>query len=235
MEFTNFNASVMDGSCSDLSVILSKSLDLDSRYQNFYINVPPGWEYETIVLSSDSPDYEFVYNGRYHVYYDYWIAQMWNGMRTVRLILHEFIRSVLLEGISATPPIFTKPEHTQQLQASMDTLFEMQADILASVPQHLGVTQKPKPKPASPSAAEAPRCLDRTLAVFPWTNFSEHNDETFPLVRASGPYFLMWPLWFSGALSISTKEVKQFVIKNLRAIGEKMGSKSSFCVLPLPP
>lgn len=225
MEFTNFNASVLGGSLTDPEVILEKSLELDARYRFFYTNVPPGWEYETVLLDADS-DCDFVYSGRYHIYYDYWIAQMWNGMRTVRIILHEFIREVLLKGFSAQPPLFTKPEHTAQLQLSTDTLYEMQADILASIPQHLGVT--PRPRPTSPSEAEAPRCLDRTLAVFPWTNFSEHNDETFPLVRASGPYFLMWPLWFAGALGISTKEVKLFVAKNLKAIGETMGSKS-FC------
>jgi hypothetical protein len=218
MEFTNFNASVMDGSCSDYQVVLEKSLDLDARYQLFYTNVPPGWEYETVVLDEDSSYYEFIYNGRYHVYYDYWIAQMWNGIRTVRIILHEIIRQVLLKGISAQPPLFTKREHTTQLQISTDTLYEMQADILASVPQHLGVTPRPRP------TAESPRCLDRTLAVFPWTNFSDYNYEMFPVVRASGPYFLMWPLWFTGALSISTKEVRQFVAKNLKAIGDTMGS-----------
>lgn len=217
MEFTNFRASVIDGSSSDLEVILAKALDLDSRYLYFFNNVAPGWEYQTVF---DGVECDFVYKGHYHIYFDYWIAQMWNGMRTVRALLNELIRDVLLKGFATKPPLFTKPAHTAQFQISTDILYEMQADILASVPQHLGVTPRPAPSPSA-----APRSNDQTLAVFPWTNFSEHNDESFPVVRASGPYFLMWPLWFAGIMDVATEPIRQFVVKNLMYIAETMGSK----------
>jgi hypothetical protein len=95
MEFTKFNASVSDGTCSDPEIIISRSLDLDARYRFFYTNIPAGWEYETVFLDAESRS-GFVYNGHYHVCYDYWNVQMWNGMRTVRIILHEFMRGVPL-------------------------------------------------------------------------------------------------------------------------------------------
>lgn len=180
-------------------------------------NVPVGWEYRTVLVDQD---YEFVYNRRYHIYHDYWIAQMWNGIRTVRVILNEQIRNCLLKGFAAKPPLFTKPEHTAQFQISTDTLYKMQSDILASVPQHLAITPRP-----TPYASVAPRTLDRTLTLFPWTNFNESNAESFSMVRASGPYFLMWPLWLTGVMDVVTEEVRQFAAKNLRHIAETMGSK----------
>ena len=94
MEFTNFNASVMGGKLTNPETILERCLDLDSKYKEFYTNVPPGWEFQTVQLDPGS-ECEFVYNGRYHVYFDYWIAQMWNGIRTVRIILHECSSSLL--------------------------------------------------------------------------------------------------------------------------------------------
>jgi hypothetical protein len=229
MEFTNFHASVVDGSCSDPVAVLTRCLELDGRYLEIFNEVPTGWRYQTVFVDTD---FDFIFKRRYHLYYDYWIAQMWNGMRTVRVILNEKIRYILLEGFAAKPPLFTKPEHTLQLQISTDTLYEMQSDILASVPQHLGLTPRP---PSSPSAAtNPPQSDDLAITVFPWTNFSERNEETFPVVRTSGPYFLLWPLWFAGVMDVATDEVREFASKNLRVIGNTMGVSKTQSYSPFP-
>ena len=227
MDFTNFHAAVVDGSISDPEVILTRSLELDGRYLEIFDDIPPGWRYQTIFADEDSG---FIYNRRYHIYYDYWIAQMWNGMRTVRVILNEKIRDILLEGFAAKPPRFNKPEHTAQFQISTDTLYQMQADILASVPQHLGATPCP---PSTPSAANNPPQINDQL--LPWSNFPERNEDTFPVVRASGSYFLLWPLWFAGVMDVATEPVRIFAIRNLKFIGNMMGVSSPRVFRPPPP
>ena len=218
MRFTNFRAAIHDGSISDPLVILAQCLELDGEYLEIFNDVPVGWRYQTIDVESDS---DFIYNGRYHIYHDYWIAQMWNGMRTVRVILNEKIREILINGFAAKPPLFAKPEHTAQFQISTETLYQMQADILASVPQHLGFTSR---SPPSPSAVTNPaQSSDMAATIFPWTNFNESNEEKFPVVRASGPYFLLWPLWFAGVMDVATDPIREFAIRNLRFVGRTMG------------
>jgi hypothetical protein len=76
-------------------------------------NTPQGWEYETVFTDIDS---EFIFDGRYHVYYDCWMGYMWNALRSVRILLNEIIRDTLLEGFSSKPPRFIDSDHTAQFQ-----------------------------------------------------------------------------------------------------------------------
>jgi hypothetical protein len=220
MEFTNFSASMNDGTVSDPVIVMNRCFEIDGKYMEIFNNVPDGWKYQTIL---NDEDMDYVYKRRYHIYYDYWIAQLWNGMRTVRIMLHEKIRLLLLEGFAMKPPLFTTPEYSLQYQASTDTLHQMQADILASVPQHLGLTPRAPPSIAPWAATRIPQGDDMGTTVMPWTGFNDSNSEQFPVVRASGPYFLLWPLWFAGIISITTPDVRDFVTRNLRFIGNKMG------------
>lgn len=57
--------------------------------------------------------------------------------------MNRTICDVLLKGFLAKPPIFVALEHTAQFQISTDALFQLCADILASVPQYIGHSPKP--------------------------------------------------------------------------------------------
>ena len=209
-----FRARLYDKTISDPEVILNKAIELDGVFvELFTTRLPPQWEYVTMYTDQNS---DLIWNGRYHIYYDYWISQVWNGMRTARIMLNLTIRDTLLEGFSCKPPRFTGLEHSAQFQLSTDTLFEMQADILYTVPQHLGYLPTITSNQYSSNAAESSIRL-------PWTQFSDENKDGFPILRMSGPYLLLWPLWFTGILNIATDELKQYVIRNLRTMGETMG------------
>lgn len=122
-------------------------------------------------------------------------------------MLHQMIRGLLLKGFSSKPPRFTTPEYTAQFQASTDILNTMQADILATVPQHLGYVSS---KNSSTSSTHAEM-------------FLQNN----PALRLSSPYFLMWPLWLVGVMDFATEEVVDFVLKNLRTMGKVMGIRQA--------
>jgi hypothetical protein len=121
-------------------------------------------------------------------------------------MLNEIIRGTLLKGFAITPPIFTDTEYAARFQISTDILYELQADILRSVPQHLG--KFPEPKVSSDTR----------------TSISGNNHEgDYTDARMSGGAFLIWPLWFAGGMDITTEEVRQFVIRNLQSVGNYMG------------
>ena len=204
MEFANFRAGIMKGTISDPDVIVARSLELDGILLAYHINPPVGWEYESVYTEEK---FDVVYKGRYDVYFDYWIAQVWNAMRTIRIMLHEQIRATLLRGFNSKPPRYTQSEHTAQFQISTDLVHELQAEIIASVPQHLGCISK------SPSANS-----DRFI-----TNLMGYLDADSNMIRMSGGYFLIWPLWFCGVMDTATEEVQQYVMKILRSIGRNMG------------
>jgi hypothetical protein len=129
---------------------------------------------------------------------------MWNSLRTTRILLNEMIRDTLLAGFSARPPVFNSTEYTAQFQISTDTIYEMQADILCTVPQHIGYF---------PDGGTTFKTL------------SEVDQSMLPTIKMAGGSFLLWPLWLAGILDISTEEVRRFVIRNLNSIGRTMGIK----------
>jgi len=235
IEFADFRSKIRARVITDPKTILSKALELDGIFLELFSNVPPGWRYETVYTDAD-PD--IVFNKRYHVYHDYWMAQLWNAMRSIRILLNEEIRDILLVGFSSKPPLFLGPEYTAQFQISTDVLYELAADILATVPQHLGYVSKYNGQTSTSNSA-APANSDQTNSRFFWTDFEDsspplsksshplfwhrHDSTAHLMIRASGGCFLLWPLFLVGVMGITTDPIRRWVIKNLECIGHSMG------------
>lgn len=203
MEFTVLRGNIESGTLTDPKVILENVLELDHRMVTlFTTDLQAEWKYKTIYTDLKR---DWIYKGRYHVYRDHWVSQLWNGMRCIRTFIHDMIRELLLKNQTTDLANFDAPAYTAQLQASTEILFEMQSDILATVPQHFGFTTS--------------------------LNSSSHSTEPLlepyhrknPALSMSGPYFLMWPLCLAGALDIATEEARAFAINNLKAIAKTMG------------
>ncbi|KAN0090409.1 hypothetical protein V8E51_018988 [Hyaloscypha variabilis] len=203
VRFSTLHADMVQKKLTDRETILSKCLELDAKLLKIQTDPQPGWEYTTVFTEEKS---EHIFNGRYHVYHDYWMAQMWNTLRTARILLNEVIRNTLLEGFSTSPPAFSSAEHTAQFQIATDTMYEMQADTLYSVPQHIGYF---------------PQGETRFQTV------AEVDQPNLPSIKMSGGAFLMWPLWLAGILDVSTEEIRRFVKNNLDFIGTTMGIKQA--------
>jgi hypothetical protein len=237
--FANFRSETRSGAISDPQEIISKALEIDGTLLGMFSVAPPGWEYETIFTDAADPD--LVYNGCYHVYYDHWVAQLWNGMRSVRLLLNEQVRELILAGLASKPPRFLGPEYTAQVQISTDVILQMQADILASVPQHLGfagVKRASSYAPPSLSSEPSPE-ENQQKSSFIWNDFfnsthfvgtpSQIPSET-PMIRAAGGYFLMWPLFLCGVMDLASRSSQRWVSRLLRYIGETMGIQQALVI-----
>jgi len=213
--YASFNASIIAGSYFDHKFIIARAVELDNVLQDFFANAPSRWGYETVFTGRDS---DIIYDGRYHIYYDYYIARIWNAMGVLRILLNVRIRDALLKGFSSKPPVFNQSENAAQFQISTDLLYKLQADILASIPQHLGVVSR------STSLFHPNSSLDNKLYMSNslLTRFRD-NAEDFQSMSMSGGYFIIWPLWFAGMLDIAREPVRQFVIKNFKSIGLNIG------------
>lgn len=206
MKFACLRADVKQNILTDPHEILRRALEIDGVMLDLESGTPrSGWSYETVYTDEAC---DFVWNGQYHVYYDYWIAQIWNGLRVIRIMANEMIRNILLKGFAALPPVFSLPEHTAQFQISTDTLYQLQADVLHSVVQHVGYFPKPTEK-FQHESVESKKIFDL--------------HEELADIRMSGGSFLLWPLYLVGMMDFSGVAVREFVIKNLIAIGHRMG------------
>lgn len=215
---TNFRAYVRCGDISNPPEILARAHEIDSAALSICANAPSLYEYETIHTNAE-PSLIFV--GRYHVYQNYMSATVWNGMRNIRMMVQEIIRDTLVKLHSSTLSSSAYEQYTAQYQASTDTLRQLQSDIIASVPQHLGYA------PGSSTYGGA------SGHYFPWSNFNSHVVTSIkspkshsvgpPTIRAFGGYTLPWALYVAGAVDVATEPIQEWIIETLQTIGRSMG------------
>jgi len=184
-QYTLFRAALKNGHIPD-SEIIPTALKFDRDMVHIFSDVPSGWLYETV---HNATDFEMAYNGSYDIYYDAWIAQIWNSMRLCRMMLHESIRYHLLQRLNSPSPGFTFQYCVAQLQASTDILIDMRDGILRSIPQGCGlVTRKPftytnRPKPTIPKSPTPP--LPNSFDNFSFTDLL--NDLATPSFSPPNP------------------------------------------------
>lgn len=133
IDFTIFRAAARDCEIVGPRNVVNAALEIDARFIQGINDLPESWRCTT-VYTDDNP--HLIWNGCYTVYPQYWMAHVWNGVRTCRIMLHEMIRDQLLSASFAITPIFTDEESEAQLDSSISVMLGMQAEILASVPQH---------------------------------------------------------------------------------------------------
>ena len=215
---TNFRAHVVSGVISDPQEILSRALELEQTALSVFDNAPSVYDYETVYTDEDRG---IIFADCYHVYQDYMAATVWNGIRTIRMMLQEMIRDAIEKLRSYTSSHSMDDQYTAQYQKSTRILYQLQSEIIASVPQHLGYLSKKSNSSAAPSHN------------FLWSHFKYRASNPFhsfnttpndsPMIRAMGGYPLPWALYLVGAVDIATRPVQDWVICTLHEIGRSMG------------
>ncbi|KAI9739879.1 MAG: hypothetical protein M1818_004935 [Claussenomyces sp. TS43310] len=184
--------------------LLSHAVELDRRLENLITELPVHWRFKTV--NDPGADPRIVYHSTYHVYYNTWVAKVWDGMRACRIMLDQAIYSLLLrEGLTWAPSELSPDggTYTALLQRVSDTMMEMRDGILASVPQMLGFVHH--------EASMGTSYLDCSSTSMPRP------------VTASGAYFLLWYLHLAGSLPLNTLETCAWVVDRLRAIRSATG------------
>ncbi|KAK8182095.1 uncharacterized protein BKA78DRAFT_57200 [Phyllosticta capitalensis] len=216
VELANFRADVQKHRISDPHQIIARCIELDTAILSNMQAFPEDVAY-TRIYTTEDPD--VVLDGFYDIYPDFWMVQIFNTMRNFRILLHGMVRGTLLRGFSAKPPLFTSPEYTRQLQLSVDTLYSLQADVCASVPQQIGYASRAKRRGQQPPALHQP-----------WRDFDQDllpvrpiGTEYLPIIRSSGNNLLNWSLFLVGNMDITTDKTRAWVIDRLEEIGSMMG------------
>jgi hypothetical protein len=140
IDFTVFRAAVHDRRIVGTRAVIDGALALDQRFIDIFSDVPPEWRY--VVKHTDEMPH-LVWNKTYHVYSYAWVVQLWNGMRTCRILLHQIIRRHLSSDALATVPEFTYEEAVAQMASSVSITLQLQQDILSSISHQSIAFQNP--------------------------------------------------------------------------------------------
>lgn len=218
MRFAKLRSDVVHFHETDPLVIYARCIELDNILENLANNPPEHWRIHTIFTDA-APD--FIYNGCYHINTENLVTQSWNALRIVRFMLNEIVRDLLTPGPTPSVPLrtsLTGPEFDAQRLKSVAAMYAIQDEILYSVPQHTGAT------PEHTDSIIRASIPVRTV----WSDFRDHPDHERPLAKISGALFLIWPLWFVGINDTASDEIKRFVVRHLRMVGDRMGIKQAY-------
>ena len=127
------------------------------------------------------------------------------------MVVHETIRTKILQGFNSQPSSFTDQKYITQLQKTIEIIGEMRDEILRSVPETLGIIPQ----------------------ILPGTGTSKHLDaEISGSAKAAQPpawkgAMLLWPLWIATSVKISPPSIRQLAMQRLRYLSEHMGLRQA--------
>ncbi|KAL1596606.1 hypothetical protein SLS60_009254 [Paraconiothyrium brasiliense] len=138
----DFRADILNHRVTDLQTIVDRAIEIDEEAKKVFEAVGSEWNYLVETCDAGTPG---VFGTEYHIYPHLASAQTWNWLRYIRIYIHDILRNALIAGFSSTPPIFVGKKYMELLTDSTETLYKMQSDIFASMPQYLHDTPKVPP------------------------------------------------------------------------------------------
>jgi hypothetical protein len=183
--------------------LMRRAQQLDQQAASWMRSVPEHWHYRTLCWEDTVPGGDYsraeVFPGRVDAYPDFWIASVWNMVRTARLILASVVVRCAA-WVCARVDYRTTPEYATAARTCADMI----TDIIASVPYHLGWHAKR-------------RHLfdDKSLSGFAC---GEEDG-----MKGLAGYFLTWPLACVMNQDYVSDAQRQWIVGRLRYIGDELG------------
>lgn len=226
-------------SIEDLERYLSQALDIDYRLESSFAECPPEWCYA--VMQNPPPahlDTTRFHGQVHHLYHDVHVANVWNRMRTCRILANHAIGYLLLRGANIDPNWFFSNNYVDRLQGVSKTMAHIRADLLAAVPQLMGYVTSPaqqqvqheqqmyRPKGMTPVATSDSGIDvgDATSPPYsPTSIFGSSEPVSGYTGSAAGCYFATWVLLTVGCMHSLTDETRAWTVTQLRRISSQAG------------
>ena len=157
--------------------ILVDACAINQELTSWAQSVPPEWQWFTagfLDIPTDVPRERFVYDGRIDVYFDLFVATIWNFYRAIRIK----VLKIVLDCFN----VMCIPSHgtlASQRQTVIEDLQGLVDDICGSIPFHLGTKM-------------IPGYLDNPSVEFPYIT-TKATSVHRRAAAASGGWFLIEP------------------------------------------
>ncbi|WYZ40291.1 hypothetical protein EsH8_IV_000632 [Colletotrichum jinshuiense] len=128
---------IKSGKLSQTGDIIDQLLKVDQEFVVIIDDLPDFWKYRPVRLSTA---HSAVLDGHHcDVYPTLGLAATWNGVRSIRMMVHETIIGELFKCFHEHTILSWPYEAKLQLAKSVELLEKLRDTILASVPQHFGI------------------------------------------------------------------------------------------------
>ncbi|KAI0880969.1 uncharacterized protein GGS22DRAFT_78381 [Annulohypoxylon maeteangense] len=198
--------------------------------------VPSSWRYRTVAWEDSVPGGDYgraeVFPGRIDMYRDFYIASVWNTIRTARLVLMSLV--VRCAAWVCSPVDYrTTREYATAARTCVDTI----TDIIASVPYHLGWHLKEGNRRRIRQFLRHQQHDDTTTTGFNTYTSTQDEDSSDNLglndgefacgeanhVKALAGYFLTWPLTCLNSQDYTTDAQRAWIHGRLGFISNELG------------
>ncbi|RAH73828.1 uncharacterized protein BO66DRAFT_417663 [Aspergillus aculeatinus CBS 121060] len=154
-------------------------------------------------------DPDTIYNGRVDIYLTPWAIRAWNNARSIQMIVCEIICYLLKKILTLSPaaPAAQVRLRRRQLHETLGILSRVGEDILATVPQALGIVAPPA-DPSQPYAGDLS-----------------------PRASVSGAYILIWCLYMVGKSPATAEPARKWIIRRFRKIFQGAGMEMALPLL----
>ncbi|KAN0079557.1 hypothetical protein V8E54_004771 [Elaphomyces granulatus] len=159
VKLVNFRANVKNQVLTDSTEILSVAHELDLELTTWAHNLSPSWSYQTVTCRDNcffrvsECDKLRPYNGRYHVYRDLWMCNIWNNYRYARILANEIILNQLQSQASRSKTLSYSRVFRDHCRSVRDAAREVAEDICYTVPRQLGVENDETQCPSWPQSS----------------------------------------------------------------------------------
>jgi hypothetical protein len=197
-----------DETVKEVIKLMEDSLGADKKLSEWPNCLPPSWRFESAATMDGDPgnvDDAEIWPGNMDVYYDVWVASVWNSYRASRIytqtIVVRCIQWLCPSGEFKQLPVF---------KTATAVLQEMVDDICAAVPYHMGYI--------------FPKEQDLRESIYPPPSnvpFVRPNHEES--VKVLGSYFLLWPLFTASSVVTIPMDQRKWLKSRLTYIARRFG------------
>lgn len=150
----------------------------------------------TVIHESDM-DHEVAYQGRLDLYRSSWAIRVWNNIRILQTVVSEILLYLLHSCISTETELSVQSHLKQTLHETLQHLKKLGDDMLATLPQALGLV--------TPSVDQGS-----------FVHYSQH-------ARISGGHMMTWCLYTVGKSPIIKSETRRWIVRQLKKFEKGAG------------
>jgi hypothetical protein len=175
------------------SELAEESTELERDFESLVPLLAAQEPYKTVRVTDGDPN--IIYNGMYRVYNDFWSIRLWTNQRTLSMVVSEIKLYVLTAILNRRIPDDVRELTKLEIRRTLQNLANLGDEILAIVPQALKF-------------------------------ISSEADDPCPslgLTSVSGGYLVVWGLFMVGKSASTKSETREWVVRLLQDIGQKMG------------
>ncbi|KAL2146069.1 hypothetical protein VTI28DRAFT_5408 [Corynascus sepedonium] len=125
-----------NGFLSDPAMIVDRLLSIDEEFEKFIAQLPPTWKYRVLKVKQDHPA---VYGGICHRYTSIHHANVWNHIRTTRILVLETILAEISRDLTGFSPTLDPTQYIDTYHKARRKLKHIVREVAASIPQQLGL------------------------------------------------------------------------------------------------